>query len=66
MWKVRALDMINGLNGGSVEPVLTSIHISLKKQTNRKKKVDGTVWKNGGHGDERPGCKPQRNGDLWT
>lgn len=44
MWKVRALDMINGLNGGSVEPVLTSIHISLKKQTNRKKKKSTALF----------------------
>lgn len=54
----RALDMINGLDGGSVGFSWDSLsfHISLQRET---------VWKNGGHGDKGPGCKPQRNGDLW-
>lgn len=25
-----------------------------------------SVWKLSDHGDKGPGCKPKRNGDLWT
>lgn len=46
--------MINGMNGGSV--LLRWFYLPCTKKT---------VWKSGGHGDEGPGCKPQRNGDLW-
>lgn len=54
--------MINGLNGGckTAKILLTSLDIYIYIK-------DGdTVWTYGDHGDEGPGCKPQRNGDLWT